>query len=165
MEAESSIKQGTAGGTTKPEIFLSGGSKGGQTFTASSRKPRKQEGSIALPLYGRREVKQFPITENELKNLGQLRNSATIFSSVGTALIGIGIGILKDIVITDKPKHFVMPLIANIQIPQPPQDFDWKPISIAFVIAGFVSFLFGMYQIWVGRGLVKKIEDETKFDD
>lgn len=106
-------------------------------------------------------MRHFPISESELRQLGERRNAGTIFSSAGTGLIGVGIGLLRDTVFTDKPKTIALPLMAQQQFAQ---DFNWTPIAIAMLVGGVILLAVGIYSICAGKSLVSYIEKGTKFD-
>ena len=107
-------------------------------------------------------MKQYPISEGELRLISERRNIGTALFSTGTALIGLGLGLLKDTVFTDSPKTVALPLLA--QAPIKPV-FDWTPVSIALIIFGVLSFLGGIYFTFTGKSTINKIMDETKFDE
>lgn len=138
-----------------------GGGRGASTGGAGGARKKKQaHGSTAVPLYGVRVVKQYPVTEWEFSLIGERRNIATILFSIGTALVGGGLGIMKDIVFTDSPKTIALPLfVQSIQS----HAFDWRPISISFLIVGTLCFLGGAAFTWSGKKLIDRIKNDTKF--
>jgi hypothetical protein len=141
------------------------GGKGASTGSAGGERKRKQaQGSIAAPLYGRRAVKHFPVSASELKQLGERRNNATTFTSLGTGLIGIGLGLLKDSVFTDAPKTVSLPALVP-HLVSPPPGFNWLPIAAAFIIAGIVMVAIGAHAVHAGKSLIERIENETDFDE
>lgn len=162
MCPERTEQRQAAGGINKPQFFDEGGSKGAGNITSGSRKPRKfdKSGSLANHVYGTRDVNYFPISKSELRQLGERRNTGAVFLSLGTALIGVGIGLLKDIVMTDKPKSVQLPLILQLQTQA---EFDWKPIVWAFIVSGIVSMSVGFYSLYAGKSLITRIENETDF--
>lgn len=148
----------SGGGSGKPQIYATGGSKGTDSVGGGTRKPRSQNGSLAVPLYGRRLIKQFPISHSELKQLTERRNTATTLLSIGTGLFGIGAGLFKDTFFSNPVKGAaVMQSIEKA-------GFDWPTISIALMCFGVIIFILGCWNIFQGRNMAKTIERETTFD-
>lgn len=166
-----SAQGASGGGGARRGLSFGGGSKGAQSKTVSNQKPRNVDrvGSLANPLYGRREIKHFPVSHSELRQLGERRNTGTIFLTIGTGFLGTGAGLMKDTIVTDAPKSANIPLLfqqnAFIMQKTAPLEINWQFLAASLILFGLFCILFGSYSIWAGRNLVKTIETETNFPE
>jgi hypothetical protein len=59
-------------------------------------------GATLEPVYGRRKMRLYAVTESELSQIGLANLLATICIGLGSALVGFGIDIFKDTILTSE---------------------------------------------------------------
>jgi hypothetical protein len=124
--------------------------------TGASKGPRKGArsgvagGSTITQVPGKRSVKQFPITENELNQLDRQGLISALFSGFGATALGFGVNLYKD--------HFLGSIFSEIKL-----DALWWG-TVFCIAVGVVFLLFGFIEIKSNKGLIKAIKNETKFD-
>jgi hypothetical protein len=114
--------------------------------TSTAGRARRATTNIR-PNVGKREVKEYPLTESDIENLGLTKGGATFFFSVGSLLLGFVLNRIKDASSWDA--------FANGMS---------SPVSAFAVGAAAVCYLVGAY-LWFRNGsTIRRIKQEMKFD-
>jgi len=92
-------------------------------------------------------MKCYPVTEDELQNLGLLQAASTASFSIGSFLAAFFLGVRSS---TDLSNGVSPDVLAY-----------WKAMSTASGIAALVFFLIGVVAFCRGRSKIQQIKDGT----
>lgn len=132
------------------------GSKKSKTRSPSKRQ-QNNYGSFLDRVSGRRPMKEYPLTESELKELQMLGTASTLFFSLASGIGGFLIDLQKDLSLLQSPEKLDV-------------DFE-KKVSFwtgAWWVASFGVIIFlilGGIAYWRGSSRIAKIMDETTHDE
>lgn len=136
-------------------------SSGGQSATGSAHSgtlsavipsiastgPRRRATTNIKSNVGRREMKEYPLTESDIETLGLTKGGATFFFSAGSLLLGFVLNQFKDASWAAITTSLSSPLPASA------------------LGAAVVCFLVGGY-LWFRNGsTIRRIKQEVKFDN
>jgi hypothetical protein len=143
--------RGAAGGNLPTDKGAAGGGTGTQQSMGSQARARRPAaGSIQTLIYGRDEVKVFPVNEYQLSLLGQNRG----WAGVCFTLAGILFGFAMNIWVSTDLSSGVSPLILT----------RWQVIEWAALAASIVFAIFGVAFLGFGHAVIRKIWKRTKFE-
>lgn len=115
--------------------------------TGSSGSRNRRPTTNIRPNVGRRDMKEYPLTDSDIETLGLTRGGATFFFSVGTLLLGLALNKFNEIDSWNK----------LIQILS-------TPLNAGALGAAIVCFGTGAY-LWHRNGsAIRRIKSEVRFD-
>lgn len=138
--------------------FLATESQKEQSTTESvganvKKRPRKasQRGSKIIRLAGDRVMKEYPLTEGDMRDL----TKTGILTSLSFSITGFCIGFLVDVSKDMAFSENIKPEIIGF----------WSGIWWCVLVAAIISFLFGAYQLRSGKHRLSEIMEETEHVD
>jgi hypothetical protein len=118
------------------------------TVTNDPRR-RRAAGSGFDRRSGRREMKEYPLTEGELNELATLGIGATIAFAIMSALLGFAVDVTKDFAFED--------------VPAAAKSF-WSGLRLAALLFAAASGALGIGLLWRGRNRLRQIKRSTRHD-
>jgi hypothetical protein len=106
------------------------------------------KGATISAAYGKREVKTYPVLENEFDNLSSLNTLAIVFFSVGSFLLSAAIGVWVNAVF-------------NVQL-TPAGEVASKWVAPGVLVLSVVFYALGLWANHRGASTWQKIKRETK---
>ena len=113
---------------------------------AASLAIENQNGSTVEPVYSRRKILCYSITESELKTFGFSHGLSTVLFSAGSIFFGFGLDIFKDQLLSDT-------------IPSTVSQVAYYAQYFSFIIS-FICFAAGGFTIYWRRGYWADIMSE-----
>lgn len=132
---------GTAGNL---QAGLAGGGE------SSSPKKSRRRPSTYIVHGGRREVKAYPLTEDDLTRLGLVQGGATFFISLAGVLLGFWLNITQSIAFSSSTPQAIITF--------------WDGLRIASLVTALVSALLGGLLAYSGWSTIGRIKNETTHD-
>jgi hypothetical protein len=121
-----------------------------EPFTGEKR-PRKRRPPAGLSVKGgRREMKGYTVTEDQLENLGELQLSTALFFSVGTALLSFWIGVQQNVAFATQATNTAQSW--------------WVGLSWGALLTAVVMYLLGVRSFFKGRSTIGRIKRDTIHD-
>lgn len=118
-----------------------------QPTSPNSGRARRSRG--VQPQRGRRDVKEYPLTERELNALTAFNVVATLCFSLAGFLLALVLDIQRDLMMT-------------ADVPTGAKTF-WSDIRIAAAVASGLFTAGGVAAFWFGRSEITRIKEETTF--
>lgn len=135
--------------TSSPSASAAGGTGGADPTPTRAPVPRKRGGSTQDLSHGRMAVKIYPLSEDQLENIGLQRGiSAACFALAGTCF-GFGLNVVKDLQINSGTSEAVFA--------------RWQAISYISMGCALVLACLGGYFWWRGQNTISKIDARTTF--
>jgi hypothetical protein len=131
---------------------LKGATGQGSTNTEKAEKgPNTSVGSLLVMVDGRRQLKAYVLTEDNLDSLSVLDVIFNICLAVAAALISFAGGIVLSLSLASDD------LSASIKL-------AWGAFLVICLVLGAVCVYFCHWSLVEKRGSIQKIKDETKHD-
>jgi len=108
---------------------------------------RTGQGSTTSHVPGKRVMKEYPITEETLDNIGTLRTSASACFAIGSLALGFAISNCQSIALATG----VSPVIVA----------TWTAYGQLSGIVAVATYIAGGIFFWKGHGVLKRIKQET----
>lgn len=122
----------------------------GATGGSQPPKPRNNKGSAITIKGGRRNVKAYPLTEEELNQLGFLQTSATFLYSLAGTAFGLWVNITQSIEFSkDTPNNVLS---------------HWSSLKLAALVSAVILFFIATVIVIRRRGMLGRIKNETTHD-
>jgi hypothetical protein len=140
----------TGGAVANTVVQTAGSGTTGAVDTGKADLPKAARRPRGLSVdHGRATLKGYPVTEDDLENLGWLDGAAAFAFAVATGLLSQWFDITKDIALaTDAPA---------------PKVAFYKGVSVMELLVGLVLLLLCIPIIWFRHSKIKKIKDRTTF--
>lgn len=97
---------------------------------------------------GRRDMKEYPLTEGELNELAYTGGFGTLFFSLAAFLLGLWIDVSKDIALSP-------------EVSEAERAF-WNAVKVGCLIGAAVAVLIAVLMFWRGYHRLSQIKKETK---
>lgn len=123
----------------------------GPGLASSPTKTKRQRQASTLPVRGgKREMKAYAVTEEELENLGMISLGSSASFSLSTFLAAFCLSVWSGSALSNGVKPEVLSF--------------WQGLSIAAAIFCAVSLFLGGFLIWRGASKITRIKDSTVHD-
>ena len=77
----------------------------------SATEDTARQGAIVQPIYAHRNVMHYAVTDHELSSIANLNTQTTIFASVGSFLLAVGVSILVSLLVEDENPDITLSLV------------------------------------------------------
>ncbi len=150
--SENHEKQNTSQKSSKRRRLKASSSRPAERKKVEGKSRRvSSKGSKIFRVAGEREMKEYPLTEGDMRDLSQ----TGLLASISFAIAGICIGVVFDI---------ARDIAFASNLPEGPKGF-WTGIWWAAVVVGIVAATFGALQLVRGSDRLKEIKRETYHDE
>ena len=139
----------TSNATGELSVEPSAGGVAGSGEKEPTKRPRRRQSDYIVH-GGRREVNAYPLTENDLTQLGLVQGGATFAISFAVGLLGFWLNITQSMAFAPGTPEKIIAF--------------WDGLRLAALIGSGVFALLGAFLIYLGWSTIGRIKRETKHD-
>lgn len=143
---------GTVGLSVPASLSAAGGTgTNAPSTSAASRRPRRPAGTGFVRSPGRRVMKEYPLTEGEMRELGAVGVITTLLFSLGTGCWGFVLNVSMNVAFSSGiPKDVLI---------------FWSTLRCVAIISAIILYICGIIGFIYGGYRVTKIKRGTEHDD